>query len=70
MADRSFLATGEWPCIENDTTKTNLEKLVLSSSEAFELRRLLFSESISKAHLMPSLDNVRSTLNTGINLLF
>jgi hypothetical protein len=57
-----FLSNGEWPSIEKNTSEEVLKKLTLPSSEAPELRRLLFAEGVSRAHLMPSLDNVRTTL--------
>ena len=38
-----------------------LRKIVLGESELPALRRLLLREGVSKAHMMPSLDNVAST---------
>lgn len=38
-----------------------LRKVILSAEQVPELRKLLFREGISKAHLMPSLDNIAAT---------
>lgn len=63
-ADAHFVQNGEWPCLENDFEPESLMKLVLPSSEAGDLRRLLFAEGVSRVHLMPTLDNIRRTLQT------
>lgn len=63
-ADFHFVLNGKWPCFQNITTPETLKKLILPTSEAGELRRLLFAEGISRAHLMPTLDNVRHTLDS------
>ncbi|QDV25314.1 FRG domain-containing protein [Aureliella helgolandensis] len=67
MADGLFLFNGRWPVMEemisgNEYCEFAFRKLTLPWSEAPELRRLLYAESVSKAHLMPSYDNVRETL--------
>mgnify|MGYP003137968829 CR=1 FL=1 len=61
-ADEHFVKHGSWPCVENDCEHAWLKKLVLPRSEASELRRLLFAEGVSRVHLMPTLDNIRATL--------
>jgi hypothetical protein len=48
--------------LEDDCEAIFLKKLTLPSSEATELRRLLFAEGISLAHLMPTFDNIKATL--------
>ena len=63
-ADIEFVLNGKWPVLEEATTPKFLKKLTLLSSEALELRRLLFVEGVSKAHLMPTLDNVKETLQS------
>ncbi|MCU0711563.1 MAG: FRG domain-containing protein [Pirellula sp.] len=63
-ADHHFVLEGKWPLIEDIATSDALKKLTLRRSEAGELRRLLFAEGISRAHLMPTLDNVRHTLDS------
>ncbi len=50
--------------MERQIEEGALKKLILPSSEAAELRRLLFAEGVSRAHLMPTLDNVRHTLHS------
>jgi hypothetical protein len=63
-ADLYFVLDGKWPQIENIMTPETLKKLTLPISEAGELLRLLFAEGVSRAHLMPTLDNVRHTLDS------
>ena len=48
--------------LEDDCEDGFLFQLTLPSSEASELRRLLFAEGISRAHLMPTFDNIKATL--------
>lgn len=67
IADENFIREGKWPAMEDRIFANNhcdlpFRKLTLPWSEAKELRRLLYAESISKAHLMPTYDNVRETL--------
>lgn len=61
-ADTHFVIKGRWPVLEDQCDPDFLKKLTLPSSEAPELRRLLFAEGISRAHLMPTLDNISATL--------
>jgi hypothetical protein len=48
--------------------QTPLRKVTVSVTEAFELLRLLAAENVSRAHLMPTYDNVTETLKTFKNL--
>lgn len=57
----SFAVDGVWPSIEG-LIREGLRQLVLPKSEAHELRRLLWVEGISRAHLMPTLDNATHAL--------
>jgi len=61
-ADASYVVCRTWPMIEQICSPALLKKLLLPSSEAKELRRLLYVEGISKAHLMPTFDNIKETL--------
>lgn len=61
-ADIYFLRNGRWPILEDDCEDVFLKKLTLRASEAPELRRLLFAEGFSRAHLMPTFDNIKATL--------
>lgn len=61
-ADTYFVRKGRWPMLEDDCEDGFLFQLTLPSSEASELRRLLFAEGISRAHLMPTFDNIKATL--------
>lgn len=63
-ADLFYVLNGDWPSMERQIEEGALKKLILPSSEAAELRRLLFAEGVSRAHLMPTLDNVRHTLHS------
>lgn len=61
--------TGEFPdlehfadCIENEAGQNILQKLTLPCSEVGELLRLLWIKGVSRAHLMPTLDNVTHAL--------
>lgn len=61
--DTIFRRTGSWPDFEQeveglDEQLTLLRKLVLPASEVRELRLLLDREGVTKAHLMPTYDNV------------
>lgn len=67
-ADWRYLENGSWPVMQKDVVGRGEEvkpfkQLVLPWSEARELRRLLFAEFVSKAHLMPTYDNVREVLS-------
>ena len=59
----SFAKDGVWPSI-NGSLHEGLRKLVLPKSEAHELRRLLWVEGISRAQLMPTLDNATHALRS------
>lgn len=55
--------SNRWPSFESaDNLRSALKKLVLRGSERRKLADLLLREGRSKAHLMPSWDNVASTL--------
>jgi len=41
--------------------KPMLRKIILRASEVVRLKQILFRQRVSKAHLMPTLDNVRTT---------
>lgn len=60
-ANHHFLQTGEWPRTENIVSQ-RFRKLMLPSSEARELLRLLWAEGISGPHLRPTYDQCASTL--------
>lgn len=62
FADRHFLMNAQWPRLNETVLPGTLWKMTLPVSEALELSRLLWAERISKAHLMPTLDNVTSSL--------
>jgi hypothetical protein len=60
---------GRWPTIDEAILHRgrrevgpSLRKVMLPRSEVQELRRLLWRERITRAHLMPTYDNVRDTL--------
>jgi hypothetical protein len=65
-ADRFFLREGRYPTVEDALAEecgTVVEtpmifKLVLAEGEVLKLRKMLFLERVSRAHLMPTLDNV------------
>ena len=68
-ANSHFVETGYWRSFEevlstsaNDINEPILRKITLPSSEAKELLRLLSAEGITKAHIMPTFDNVTETL--------
>lgn len=61
-ADLQYAFDCVWPSIEQVCSPKSLKKLVLPSREAKELRRLLFAEGVSRAHLMPTFDNIKETL--------
>jgi hypothetical protein len=58
-----FAGTGVWPSIEDCVSKGTLRCLTLPRNQGPELRRLLWADGISRAHLMPSLDNIRVSLD-------
>jgi hypothetical protein len=71
-ADRWFIEHGEWPTFEESVASTTysfnneieLRKLTLPVEEAGILLQLLSLENVSRAYLMPTLDNVTLTLKT------
>lgn len=62
-ADTYFMNHGEWPRLDQCLRGMSLVKLLLPKRERRELRRLLFVERCTAAHLMPSLDNIKTTLD-------
>ena len=56
-----YLLTESWPSLESKVG-SGLVKLVLPRSEAPELKRLLWRERVSQAHLMPTYDNIAGVL--------
>jgi hypothetical protein len=56
--ERHYRVNGVWPRLEC----AGLKKLTLPYSEVDELRRLLFAERYSEAHLMPGLDSIGNAL--------
>jgi len=63
-AEYQFVQSGKWPTLEESVSHDGLCKVTLANSEIPELTRLLWSERITKAHLMPTLDNVNAALRT------
>lgn len=61
-ADRTFVFKLQWPRIEDHVLDGGLRKITLPHREVPELLRLLWGEKISRAHLMPTLDNVSVAL--------
>jgi hypothetical protein len=61
-ANLLFLWNGRWPRLEDCAREGTLRRLTLPRSQGPELRRLLRTERISKAHLMPTLDNIKEAL--------
>jgi len=65
-----FMGYGRWPNFEEvidadlpiETSKNYIRKLTLPIEQANELLRLLWLEGISRAHLMPTYDNVTKAL--------
>jgi hypothetical protein len=56
-----FMIDCEWPDMEAVHVPPSLCKLTLPRSEVPELKRLLRAEGISRAHLMPTMDQVSET---------
>lgn len=70
-ANQYFVQNGQWRSIEEIIDKVDLagsesplRKLVLPITEVKNLLRLLWAEGITRAHLMPTYDNVTATLKT------
>jgi len=61
-AEEYYQNHGKYPVLDNVAEKETLIKMVLPASEAGEILRLLWAEGISKAHLMPALDNIAPAL--------
>ncbi len=61
-ADANYLLDGAWPRYERLLPAGSLVKHTLAANAIWELKRLLFAEGISKAHLMPTHDNVTQAL--------
>ncbi len=65
-----LLRQGRWPCLldvmsnnkKSESVEGSVRKIILSSAHAVRLQRLLLRERISRAHLMPTFDNVQATL--------
>lgn len=66
-----FINHGRWPSLENfipeegkvfDGSRSLLRKLTLPVTEADELLQLLWAENVSRAHLMPTYDNIVESL--------
>jgi hypothetical protein len=67
--DGYFLKNGEWRTLDQaiiDSLQPGeapvLRKIILPQSEAREVLRLLTAENITRAHLMPTYDNITETL--------
>ena len=56
-ADVEFLKTGKWRSMEN-VPHLLIRKFTLKASEVSELSRILWLKQITRAHMMPTLDNV------------
>ncbi len=65
-ANAHFLQTGNWRTVEEaiGNNPEYLKKITLPSREIGELLRLLWIQGISRAHLMPTYDNVTHALQT------
>jgi hypothetical protein len=69
-ADFYFFRHGQWPSLEKlfeqqcPTTVRPLRKLTLPASEAGQLLKLLWRERVSRAHLMPTHDNITAALRS------
>lgn len=59
-----FVESGRWPCLEEVVPPAGLRRLTLPKRESRQLLRLLWAERISKAHLMPTHDNVTHALRS------
>ena len=70
-ANKHFVESANWRSfeqivaqIEEYDNNSAIRKIVLPRSEVQPLLRLLWAEGITRAHLMPSYDNVAATLKT------
>ncbi|MEP7289394.1 MAG: FRG domain-containing protein [Chloroflexota bacterium] len=66
LGNQCFLDTGKWRSIEEaiGNNPQFLKKITLPITEVGELLRLLWTEGKSRAHLMPTYDNVTRALQT------
>jgi len=62
--DIDFLTNGVWPSLEEIVPHTAFRRMTFPKKNTPQLRRLLWAERISKAHLMPTLDNVTQALKS------
>lgn len=69
MANYHFVRSSEWrnfeEVIEQFQEKFEqpvLRKVIISANEAREILRLLMVENVTRAHLMPTYDNITETL--------
>jgi FRG domain len=62
--DFVYARTGKWPRMEQDVETEYLRKLTLSRNQVPELQKLLWAERITRAHLMPTLDNISKCLES------
>lgn len=69
MANRHFMNDGKWRSFADVIAQTtysireqSIRKVVLSAKEAAHVLRLLSKENITRAHLMPTYDNITETL--------
>ncbi|MBX3363053.1 MAG: FRG domain-containing protein [Phycisphaeraceae bacterium] len=70
-SESTFAARGTWPCIgdsiESSCGERSIIRLELEAGQAPRLLQLLMAEQFSHAHLMPSLDNVATTVKAIAN---
>lgn len=64
LAELHFHQTGEWPRFEEFIPTGAMQQLLLPYSEVPKLLRILWSLRVSRAHLMPTLDNLSVSLRT------
>ena len=69
-ANFQYLHSGRWPSMDEYVRQNTLRRLTLPRSQGPALRRLLWAEDISRAHLMPTLDNIREALKDYWQLAF
>ncbi len=62
--DEQFVRNGFWPPLDQLLEQGSLKRVSLPCKELPTLRRLLFAERCTEAHLMPSMDNIKETLRT------
>ncbi|MBN8593125.1 MAG: FRG domain-containing protein [Anaerolineae bacterium] len=68
-ADKHFLNQGQWRTFEEvlfykfgNAASETIQKITLPVDQSFQLLRLLAAFGVTRAHLMPSLDTVKDTL--------